>query len=254
MKALILDAGNSLCKLFSWQGDHQRAAAGPGHPALLEALGQWDSPREQPATKALTAAIQNAVSEQGDLPLVVTSVVPEVSAALSLAIPQVILVNHSSDLPFRCAVDDPAAVGSDRFCNMAAAVAAGFQTALVVDVGTATTFDVLQDNVFLGGLIAPGPEFSLNQLGGQASRLKKVPFQPAPLSAAPNTEQALTAGSWHCGLGGIESCIAGLLEQHGPRPVFLTGGLGHHLSKPERWHDPHFTLRGAAALAGLFPI
>ena len=61
----------------------------------------------------------------------------------------------------------------------------------------------------------------------------------------------MAAGAWHCGIGGVEHVITGLLEQYGNRRVILTGGLGVHLARPGRHLDPQWTLRGAAVLAQL---
>lgn len=254
MKALILDAGNTRCKLFVWEGDHQRAVAASEYPELLEIIDQWDSPTGETDAAQLTDQVRKVVEQNNGLSLVLTSVLPDLNSALTRGVENLTIVDHKSEFPFQCAMDDLAAVGADRYCNMAAAVMAGCQSALVVDVGTATTFDVLKDGVFLGGMIAPGPEFAQSQLGQFARRLYSVPFKDTPLSAATNTEDAMAAGGWHVGLGGIRWCIEGLLAQHGQMPVFLTGGLGQYLLETGRWYDPHFTLRGAAALGRITQV
>jgi pantothenate kinase type III len=251
MAALILDAGNTRTKVFRWDGPHQRAVAGPQHPPLLAEVGRWPTPGPREDLSGFLTEIALVCSAPGNGPLVVASVIPRVVDSLRGMDLDLVVVDHQSPLPFTVAVDDPAAVGADRYCNVAAAVAAGLNSALVVDVGTATTFDVLEDGVFLGGLIAPGPEFALQALARHAPRLDPVPFEPAPLEAGENTAAAMTRGGWHFGIGGINWCIDGLLQRHGPLPVMLTGGLGHHLVQSQRRHDPHLTLRGAAHLAGL---
>ena len=121
-------------------------------------------------------------------------------------------------------------MGADRLCNVAAAAAAGLGSALIVDAGTATTFDLLLDGVFVGGLIAPGMAFAARCLGERAARLAPVPFAAAPLAAGRSTAEAMAAGGWHAGMGGVRHIVAGLLARHGRLPVIVTGGLGAHLA------------------------
>jgi type III pantothenate kinase len=251
MKALVLDAGNSRVKLFRWDGDQQAPSLGKTPPPLLNLIHEWETPAKGGDFEGLASSVAMAQAQAGGPALVVTSVVPELVARLEGACAKLRVVDHRSDLPFACSIDDPAAVGADRYCNVAAAAGAGLTDALVVDVGTATTFDLLVKGVFIGGLIAPGPRFALDCLGQRAARLGPVPFGPAPLAAASNTLEAMTRGGWNTGIGGINFCIEGLLREHGPRTVILTGGLGEHLAAEERVIDPHFTLRGAAVLGGL---
>ena len=251
MKSLILDAGNSQTKLFGWEGRHQAPVLESGPAPLLKTVGQWKTPDRHGDWGNLTNSILTACDPYPGLPLVVTSVVPEVVAGLEILHEDLVLVDHRLEMPFSCSVDDPSAIGSDRYCNVAAAVGAGLPSALVVDVGTATTFDLLVERVFIGGLIAPGPEFSLQGLGAGAAQLDPVAFAPAPLKAGKSTTEAMASGAWNTGIGGINYCIEGLLRLYGPLPVILTGGLGHHLQADGRVYDAHFTLRGAAVLAGL---
>jgi len=238
-EALIIDAGNTRVTAVSWPG------------ASLEVVGSW-------ATSAVVAKEPTVVAELDDLLAgfasampVLVSVVPEVTTLLREHQADLVEVDHRCELPFAMAVETPAEVGPDRLCNMAAASAAGYRRSLVVDLGTATTFDLLVDGVFIGGLIAPGLEFSARSLGNRAARLKAVPFGPRPLAAGTDTTAAMAAGAWHTGIGGVETVIAGLTQKYGPLQVVLTGGLGFHLAADDRLCDPEWTLRGAAVLAGL---
>jgi type III pantothenate kinase len=137
----------------------------------------------------------------------------------------------------------------DRLCNVAAAAAAGLGSALIVDAGTATTFDILLDGSFIGGMIAPGMASAAAGLATQTARLDPVPFGPAAWTAGNDTESAMRAGAWHTGVGGIRHTVKGLVDRYGPLPVILTGGLGVHLVDAGWYFDPHWTLRGAAILS-----
>lgn len=238
MKALIVDAGNTRTVAAAWPG----RMALPGldrEPVPLDPVGAW----------ARGAGPDPAfLSVAPDVPVVLVSVVPAETARLRTLVPGLIVVGCHLDLPFSTAVDDLTAVGPDRLANMAAARAAGLDEALVVDAGTATTFDLLKDGCFVGGMIAPGMAFAAQRLGEEAARLEPIPFEPTDGRVGAGTADAMKAGAWHTGTGGVETTIARILEEYGPVPVILTGGLGHYLRWPEARHDPHWTLRGAAFL------
>jgi type III pantothenate kinase len=167
------------------------------------------------------------------------------------AVPNAIRVDHTLPLPFGLDLADPAAVGADRLCNVAAAVARGWSDALVVDAGTATTLDLLAGGRFAGGWIAPGMALALERLGERAARLGTVPFGPVPLEVGRSTAEAMRAGAFHVGVLGLRAAVAALLERYGPRPVAVTGGLGGMARLPGWLHDPDWTLVGALRLAWL---
>lgn len=248
MRVLVLDAGNSRLRAALAEGPAQWPGplpAGGGPRAPLVRVG------ELPTATAAAAAgpwLRDLAARHAPDLAVLVSVVPDLDPLLAFALPGLRPAGLDCPLPFGLDLEDPAAVGADRLCNVAAAAAAGWASALVVDAGTATTFDLLQDGVFVGGLIAPGMAFAARCLGQTAARLAPVPFAPAPLEAGRSTAAALAAGGWHAGQGGIRHIVAGLRARYGDLPVVVTGGLGAHLADLGL-HDPDWTLRGALALA-----
>ncbi len=255
MLAVIADIGNTHVRFAAWMAEDRlpRLADGVWQAApALRGIGRLATPspganEEEPFRREATAML----ASHSAVPLVLVSVVPRVDGLLDGIVPDLRRVGHMSSLPFRHALADVAATGADRLCNVAAAVGAGLRSALVVDAGTATTVDVLIDGVFVGGVIAPGMAFALEQLGRRAARLAPVPFGEVPLVAGADTAAAMSAGAFHAGRGGIEALIDGLQAVHGALPVVLTGGLGGFLDRPGRFRDSQWTLRGAALLAGL---
>lgn len=248
MTVLVLDAGNTRLRAAlaadarQWPGP--LPAGAPPRPALVR-VG------ELPTGSAVPDAgpwLRELAERHRPEAAVLVSVVPELDPLLAAALPGLRHAGLGCPLPFALDVEDPAAVGADRLCNVAAAAVAGWRRVLVVDAGTATTFDLLLDGVFVGGLIAPGMAFAARCLGEAAARLAPVPFGPAPLDAGRSTAAALAAGGWHAGQGGIRHIVAGLRARHGDLPVVVTGGLGVHLADLGH-HDPDWTLRGALALA-----
>jgi pantothenate kinase type III len=254
MKALIVDAGNTRVTCAAWDGARQRPARveGAGHslapPVPLRELGFLDHPVDLVGEKAFRDSFRKIYTEAGRPPVVLTSVVPRVAGMLPDGLDMEI-VDHTSDLPFILGVSEPDQVGPDRLCNVAAAAAAGLSRALVVDAGTATTFDLLLDGVFVGGMIAPGMALAARKLGETASRLNPVAFGPVPWEVGSDTESAMAAGAWHTGTGGVRAVVKGILARYGDMPVIMTGGLGAHFEDSAWYFDPHWTLRGAAILS-----
>jgi len=255
MNALIIDAGNTRVTCAAWEGRHQRPALVVGSsvqlapPVPLLELGSLSHPVAGEKDETFGSSLQRIHERSGRPPVVLVSVVPGVVELLPGGL-DLEVVDHTSDLPFVLDVEDPGLVGPDRLCNVAAASSAGLTSALVVDAGTATTFDLLIDGVFVGGMIAPGMAFSARQLGETASRLSPVPFGPVSWDVGRDTRSAMAAGAWHTGTGGIRSVVQGLCSRYGNLPVVVTGGLASHFSDPDWYVDPHWTLRGAAVLSG----
>lgn len=247
MQLLIADIGNSLVTVAA-------GAAGAGGTTRAPEARPWRrlhqeaTPRTEPARKKLAARLVDLVAREPARKPVLVSVVPLVTEAMKAVVPDVISIDHTAALPFELGVTDPAAVGADRYCNVAAAVAAGWREALVVDAGTATTFDLLLDGVFAGGLIAPGMAFAARSLGEVAARLQPEPFVSCPLEVGTDTAAAMRIGAYHVATGGVLTTVQALLERYGERPVVLTGGLGEFLQAGGWLYDADWTFRGAAHL------
>ncbi|MBU2499737.1 type III pantothenate kinase [bacterium] len=253
---LVLDAGNSRLTMAGCRPSLHLPGVGGQGAADWQALPPLDGVRHldnpPPGASAHASFLAEVAAFSGDPAFksrVLVSVVPALTVALAGVLPDVEILDHTWPTPFVWGVSDPAAVGPDRIANVALAAACGLRDALVVDAGTATTFDLLAGGVFRGGMIAPGMAFAARKIGEAAARLDPAPFGPCPLEVGVDTARALAAGSWHAGRFGILGTIDGLLEVYGERPVILTGGLARFLQRPGWVHDPWWTLRGAAWMA-----
>lgn len=163
-----------------------------------------------------------------------------------------ILVDHRIPLPFRVDVEHPETVGADRFCNVAGAQARGMESALVVDLGTANTYDLLWEGSFRGGLIAPGCAESHRALIDGGSALPDVPFVHSSARVGRNTREAIEAGSFRQALAGVAGLIEAFREDYPGIGVLLTGGMAETLGPelPGRpLYLPDLTLEGGAAIA-----
>jgi type III pantothenate kinase len=104
-------------------------------------------------------------------------------------------------LPIRVEVDEPSEVGADRLANTMA-IAERSQNAVVVDLGTATTFDcITREGVFLGGVIAPGPLAGMERLAEAASKLMQVDLAPPESVIGRNTIACLGSGVFYSVVG-----------------------------------------------------
>ena len=121
----------------------------------------------------------------------------------------------------------PGEVGADRLVN-AVAVTEFYKTpAVVVDFGTATTFDVIDvKGRYAGGAIAPGINLSLEALHRAAAKLPKVNIQKPASVIGKNTVSAIQSGIFFGYLGLIEGIVGNISKELGAKPfVIATGGL-----------------------------
>jgi type III pantothenate kinase len=146
--------------------------------------------------------------------------------------------------------DDPREVGPDRIVNAVAAKASLGAPCVVVDFGTSTNFDVVSaDGEYVGGVLAPGIEISMEALFSRAARLVKVDYAEPPSVIGKTTVAGLQSGLVYGFAGqvdGIVERIRGELEAPAA-PVVATGGLAELVAPHSRAIgsvDPFLTLTG----------
>jgi type III pantothenate kinase len=122
---------------------------------------------------------------------------------------------------------DPSAVGADRIANAVAARAFYGVPAIVVDLGTATTFDCIsRQGSYLGGAIAPGVATAADELFRRAARLPRVELRRPARALGRTTEESLQAGVLWGAAGQVDALVRRLaLEMQGTPVVIATGGL-----------------------------
>ncbi len=203
---------------------------------------------------SLLAAKQ--VSARAIAGVAIGSVVPAVTRPLAESAERwlqapVVILDGTSRLPIRLEVDEPSTVGADRIINTLAACRLYARDTIVVDLGTATTYDcITAEGVFLGGIIQPGVRTSADTLIRRTSKLPATELVPPLQVIGKRTEECIRAGV----LFGAADSIDGIVRRikgAWPRPatpyVVATGGLAEELRPfcSEIDHvEPFLTLMG----------
>ena len=145
--------------------------------------------------------------------------------------------------------DNPREVGADRIVNAVAAYELVKSSLIVVDFGTATTFDyVSEKGEYLGGAIAPGLSVSAEALFERASKLPRVEFACPPQVVAKNTVNSIQAGLFYGYVGLVDGIVNRMKKETASSPkVVATGGLATVLSEASETIDlveSNLTLEG----------
>ncbi len=165
---------------------------------------------------------------------------------------QVVSSKNCLDCPI--AYPNPGTLGADRLCNVVALRERGLSDAIVIDMGTATTFDVMKDGGFAGGIIIPGISASLDVLTEKAARLLPVSIKWPEKLIANNTDDAIRAGLLFGFMAELETLVTKIKKEMGKKrvPVFATGGWGRtvvgHTDVIDTY-DPYLTLDGVRLVA-----
>jgi type III pantothenate kinase len=180
----------------------------------------------------------------------------EVLARKYFGVEPLIAGQGTAEWPIALDVPDPKTVGADRVLNAIAAHAAHPGDLIVIDFGTATTFDVVDFNgAYKGGIIAPGINLSLDALVAAAAKLPRIAIAaPANDSVVgTTTEEQMLIGVYWGYVAMIEGLTKRLRDQIGrPSKVVATGGLAALFDKRTDVFDavePDLTITGLAMLA-----
>jgi type III pantothenate kinase len=255
---LVVDVGNTEITVGLFAGDQLSA------DWRLTTLARRTSD-EWAAT--LTSYLSHAGHSTNEIgAAIAASVAPSVTENLCQGVETAIgirpvLIDSSTPLPVVLDVEEPKQVGADRIVNTLAAAELYRRDTVVVDFGTATTFDcITAEGRFLGGVIAPGLQSAAEELSQRAAKLPATELEPPSHIIGRRTEDCIKAGV----LFGTAEAVDGIVRRikaewpdGGVPYVVATGGLADKivpLSQEIEAHEPHLTLLGlkiAAARVGL---
>jgi type III pantothenate kinase len=190
--------------------------------------------------------------------IIISSVVPPVDSTLRQVCevyfhlqPMFIEPGIKTGMPVL--VDNPAELGADRLVNAIAAFERYGGPCIVVDFGTATTFDVISaKGEYLGGAISPGLGLSADALFSRAARLSRVDVKRPAKVIGTNTVTHLQSGLYYGYIGLVDGILARMAAELGMEPkVIATGGLARQIAEDSRFIteiDDMLTLDGLLIL------
>ena len=147
-------------------------------------------------------------------------------------------------------IDDPSQLGADLVAAAVGALERHAPPAIVVDVGTATTFSVLgADGRLLGGCIMPGPVLAADALSAAASLLPRVPFEAPRKCVGTNTADCMRSGAVFGAAAAIDGMVSRIERELGVRAALIATGA--HAARVIPHCERAFELDGHAALRGL---
>ena len=221
---LVIDAGNSNITLGVF-----RAA---------ELVTQWrlltdrEKGGERYAGDVRSLFAESGIELNKVAGIAIASVVPQLDHALEqLARTDFqlapLFVNHTTDTGLKILYDSPAELGADRIVDAAAALAKYGSPCIVVDFGTATTFNAVSAaHEYLGGVIAPGIRISVEALFARAAKLPRVEIKRPAKVIATSTTGAMESGIYHGYVGLVDGVLEKMIGEMGSHPrVIATGGL-----------------------------
>ncbi len=170
-----------------------------------------------------------------------------------------LVARSTLDWGFEIRVHNPAEVGADRLLNTLAAHQRFGGPLIIVDFGTATTFDVVdKDGAYLGGVICPGINLSLEALHQAAAQLPRIGIARPQAVIGRQTVPAMQSGVYWGYVAMVEGLVARIRAEYGgPMKVIATGGLAPLLAEGTMVIDriePDLTLDGLRMLAERNPV
>jgi type III pantothenate kinase len=245
---LALDIGNTEITLGLFQGDtlqaHWRLTTHPDRTP-----DEWSGAVGDVLVRAGNSPNEvRAVCLASVAPAVTQSVVSGVARATGRT---AVAVEADSPLPVRLDVDEPLSVGADRIVNVLAAVELYREDVVVVDFGTATTFDcITADGRFIGGVIMPGLRTAADQLTRRAAKLPATELKPPARVIGRRTEECIQAGVLYGAADAVDGIVRRIRAEWpggGSPHAIATGGLAGIVApltaSLERVH-PDLTLQG----------
>lgn len=165
-----------------------------------------------------------------------------------------IVVRHDTKTGVKIDIDHPQQAGADRIVNVAGVLANHQYPAIVIDFGTATTFDVISaEGALIGVAIAPGVGLAHDALVSRAARLHKVDLEPPPSPIGKNTIHAMQSGIFWGYVGLVEGLVKRIKDDMPDEKihVYATGGLSVIFNQHTDVIDkiiPELTLDGLHAI------
>lgn len=234
---LVIDAGNTNTVFAVFDGETLR--------------GQWRIATDARRTSdeygiwLLQIMAHAKVAPEKIQAAIMSCVVPQSIFALRMLTRQyfhtelLMVGDPSVKLGIQAKIDRPSEVGADRLVNAVAAWRRYQKPLIIVDFGTATTFDVVNhEGDYIGGVIAPGVNLSLETLHRAAAKLPNIAIEKPRYVTGKDTVSAMQSGIYYGYVGLIEGIVSRIKEETGvPMLVVATGGLSPLFAKATKMID-----------------
>lgn len=244
---LTIDVGNTNITMGVFQGE--------------ELLGMFRMTTKRPRTSDEYGMTICGILEHRSIypkeiqAVIIASVVPDIMHSLTNAIIKYLdtvplIVSPESDTGIRVLTDNPSRTGPDRIVNAVAGYARAGGSAIVIDFGTATTYDLIgPDGTLEACIIAPGIETAGRSLWGGAAMLPAIQIKKPESILARETVSGMQGGLVFGAIGQTEYIVRKMKEESGYTDAYViaTGGLGKIIAKETECidlYDPQLTLNG----------
>lgn len=220
-----------------------------------------DKTTDEYASLLLTLLERNNVSPKTIDGAIIASVVPQLLYTFNRMIKKYLkinplIVNNSLKTNITMKVDNPKEVGADRIANAVAGVKKYGKPCIVIDFGTATTFDIVNENgEYIGGIICPGIMLASKMLRSNTAQLPEVSIKKPASVTGTNTVHSIQSGIYFGYLEMINGLLRRVLEEKFTSSskvnIIITGGLGNDIShdmEHKCTYEPNLTLDGLAVL------
>lgn len=186
--------------------------------------------------------------------IIISSVVPKINYSFTNCIKKYlhkepIMIGPGVKTGISIRIDNPSSLGADRIVDAAGTFYTYGGPCIIIDFGTATTYDIVTENgEFIGGATAPGIGICANALSSQAAKLPEIEIAKPDKIIAKNTVKSMQAGIVYGYIGQTEYIIKKLKEEYGKdMKVISTGGLGRIIANETDLidvHDADLTFKG----------
>ncbi len=220
-----------------------------------------DKTTDEYASLLLTLLERNQVNVSMLKGAVIGSVVPQLQYTFTRMIKKylnidALLVNSELETGITMQVDNPKEVGADRIANAVACVAKYGKPCIVIDFGTATTFDIINsEGAYIGGIICPGIMLASKMLRSNTAQLPEVSIKKPASVIGKNTVHHIQSGIYFGYLEMINGLLRRVLKEeflnYSKVNVIITGGLGNDISHDMELstiYEPNLTLDGLMLL------
>lgn len=223
------------------------------HMRGLEVITEFDVSSHALVKDVHDALVANKVDPK--LQLVIASVNPKGADMLEFAWRamnggKITVLGRDKKVPIPNKTYPPEKTGQDRLANALAARRRCGDNAIVIDFGTAITFDVLRNGAYEGGVITPGIGLAMEALHQKTALLPLVRPEGRPPVVGHDTVSAINAGVFYGYIGLVDNILRELVKTYKKKPpVLATGGYGAQIAPEIKGIDevlPHLTHEGIA--------